>query len=91
MSAQPSKEQRILKVMRQVLTRIARETHTQPGLKHPLSQETIGEMRQCLELISAREHELTEADTDMRPRFIDEPTTRHVVSLDSLTKKLKPH
>lgn len=87
-----SKEERILRIMKRVLTNVAKDTHTPSHLKHPLSDSTVGEIRQCLGLIVARETELAEAAgrpmTD-RPRFIDEPQDSVVVSIDSLSKSGK--
>lgn len=81
---------RIMKMMRQVLSSIARDTVPPAGMKHPLSDETIQGIRDCLSVISSREHELGKeigsTDNDRRPRFIDEPKAP-VVSIDSLTKK----
>lgn len=89
MSAQQtiSKEEQILQMMKKVLTDVAKETFTRPGLKHPLSDSTIIGIRDCLSLITAREVELAEEQgrpMTQRPRFIDEPQTSVVVSLDSL-------
>lgn len=81
----PDTEARILHVMKRVLTDIARETYTRPGYRHPLSPETVENMRQCLALISAREGEINAAagrPMNDRPRFIDEPQSAVVVSLD---------
>lgn len=81
----PSKEERILRMMKRVLTDVAKDTFTRPGHRHPLSDATIDGIRQCLALISAREQELNEAAgrpmTD-RPRFIDEPRSSVVVTLE---------
>lgn len=80
-----TKEERILRVMKKVLTDIAKETYTRPGLRHPLSDDTIEGLRQCLNLITAREIELNEAagrSMDARPRFIDEPQKSVVVPLN---------
>ncbi len=80
-------EERILRVMKNVLTSVAKDTATEPGLKHPLSEATINDIRACLVMISAREQELAKQfnrDTSARPRFIDEPKSEVVVSLDSL-------
>lgn len=82
-----SKEERILLMMKRVLTDIAKETFTKPGYKHPLSDNTIQNIRDCLSLISAREMELREEDgreSNMRPRYIDEPKKTVVVPIDSL-------
>jgi len=82
-----SKEQQVLKMVKRVLTDVARDTHVKPGLKHPLSDNTIMGIRDSLALIAARENELAEEagiSTNMRPRFIDEPQTSVVVSIDKL-------
>ena len=92
-SEESSKEVRILRMMKKVLTDIAKDTYTPPGLKHPLSVPTVQGIRECLALISARESELAvKAGKPMtaRPRFVDEPQTSVVVPLDfSKSKKKK--
>lgn len=84
------KNMRVLKAMKQTLTGIIKDTTTKPGLKHPLSDATQEDIRQCLVLLSAREQELL-ADSghiaDMRPRFVDEPTTSVVVPISQISKK----
>ena len=87
-----SKEAEILTVMRKVLTDVARDTYTKPGLKHPLSENTILSIRDCLSLISARERELGDENgttNSKRPHFADEPQKTVVVPLhkSGLTKK----
>ncbi len=71
-----SKEQQILVTMRKVLSAIARETApTNPGDVHPLSKETVDDMRLCFGLISTRERELAAEqgiEEQARPRFADE-------------------
>lgn len=92
MSENLSKEQRILRMMKRVLTDVARDTHVKPGLQHPLSDETILGIRDCLALITSREHELAEESGQIpteRPRFVDEPKTSFVVNIESMTKKDK--
>jgi len=82
-----NKEEQILQMMKKVLTDIAKETFTRPGLKHPLSDNTILGIRDCLSLITAREVELSEESgrtMNQRPRFVDEPKSSVVVSLDSI-------
>lgn len=71
-----SKEEQILLAVKRVLTEVVKDTATQPGLKHPLSETTIKGMRDCLALISNREQELAEASgrsMDKRPYFKDGP------------------
>lgn len=70
-----SKEERILRAVKRALTGVIRDTATKPGLVHPLSEDTIEDLRQCLALISARERELAEQagrDMNQRPHFTDE-------------------
>ncbi len=79
-----SKEERILSAMQKVLTRVIKETATPPGLKHPLSEACINDMRECLVLISTRKQELAEdagRDSSARPRYIDEPRSPGPVSV----------
>jgi len=81
---------RIMKMMRQVLSSVARDTVPPAGMKHPLCDDTIQSIRECLSVISSRERELGvqlgSNDHHKRPHFIDEPKAP-VVSIDSLTKK----
>jgi hypothetical protein len=79
-----TKEERVLRVMKRVLTNIAKDTYTRPGHRHPLSDDTVNDIRNCLSLITAREAELNEAAgraMNHRPRFVDEPQTSVVVPL----------
>jgi hypothetical protein len=87
-----STEEKILRIMKRVLTDVARDTHIKPGLKHPLTENTIIGIRDCLALISARETELANKagkELKMRPHFVDEPKTSVVVQLDSTLKTTK--
>ena len=87
-----SKERRILTVMRKVLTNIAKETYAPPGVKHPLSDKTIQDMRNCLALITAREAELADQiglARNERPYFADEPQTTQVIPIHKVSRKPK--
>jgi hypothetical protein len=78
-----SKEKRILITMRKVLASIVKDTTPEPGLRHPLREQTIQDIRQCFKLISARERELAEAagmKVQDRPRYSDQAKTTNVVS-----------
>jgi hypothetical protein len=78
--------------MKRVLTNIAKDTYTRPGHRHPLSDDTVNDIRNCLSLITAREAELHEAAgraMNHRPRFVDEPQTSVVVPLKIPTDKDK--
>ncbi|WP_455217068.1 hypothetical protein [Kaarinaea lacus] len=86
------KELRILKMVKRTLTDIAKDTYTPPELKHPLSEQTINSIRECLSLISAREAELAGLEgqvSSSKPRFIDEPQDTVVVKFDTDNKKNK--
>lgn len=95
MSEELSKEQRILVAMRKVLTNIIKDTTPPPGMRHPLHDSTIEDVRQCLGLIAARERELADEAGDTvsrKPYYVDEiPPQGKVVSLKDLseTKKKK--
>lgn len=70
-----SKEELILRTVKQALTGVIKDTATQPGMIHPLSESTIDQLRNCLMLISEREKELAEAagrPMSQRPHFTDE-------------------
>jgi len=90
MSESSSKEREILMVMRKVLTSIVREvTPEHKSLKHPLSDQTIQDIRQCLGLISARERELADEagrTVQERPCFADQPAKTKVVPISNLGK-----
>jgi hypothetical protein len=85
-----SKEREILVVMRKVLTQIVKDT-TPPSraMKHPLSDQTIKDLRQCLGLISLRERELADAAGagQERPYFTDESPPADVVPLTRIGRK----
>lgn len=87
-----SKEEQILQVMKKVLTDIAKDTYTPAELKHPLSENTIVSIRECLALITVREAELSKEagrENNMRPRYVDEPSSSVVVKLDPNSFKSK--
>lgn len=87
-----SKEYQILKALKLVLTDVVKDTATQPGLKHPLSDRTIEGIRQCLKLIAARERELVESagkTMDMRPYYADEPKKNVVVPISRISRGKK--
>jgi len=93
-----SKEEAILRAVKMTLTGVIRDTATEPGMKHPLSDNTIEDLRHCLLLISAREQELAEAagrPMRMRPKMPgDPPAPREeevVVPLHSVGRGDKGH
>lgn len=85
-----SKEQRILVVMRKLLAQIVRDTTPGPGVRHPLSEQTIKDIRDCFSLIAARERELIEEagiENKDRPHFADKPQTSTVLKFKPPPKK----
>lgn len=86
-----TKEQQVLIAMRKTLSAIIKEITPPPGMKHPLSEGTIGDVRQCLSLIAAREKELAneQGRTGERPYYADEPQSVRVVPIAGLGKSGK--
>ena len=92
LNSSQTKEQRILRMCRQVLTDIAKDTVTPPGMKHPLSEHTIQGIRDCLQLIASREAEILHEQgrpSTSKPHFIDEPQKNVVVELTPKKSKEK--
>ena len=86
----PSQEERILRMIKRVLTDIAKDTSTPPVMKHPLSENTIQGIRECLALVAGRERELNESagrKNSARPEFIDEPKKTQVLTFHKPGKK----
>lgn len=82
--SEQTQEEKILGMVKKVLTDVAKDTFVRPGIKHPLSEHTILGIRDCLSLITAREMELAKEqgrDMNKRPRFTDEPASQVVVPL----------
>ncbi|MES9981016.1 MAG: segregation and condensation protein A [Candidatus Thiodiazotropha sp. 6PLUC6] len=88
-----SNEREIMMVMRKLLTTIVREvTPESKSLRHPLSDNTIQDIRHCLGLITAREKELADEGgrtAQERPYFVDEPPQTKVVPISSIGKTKK--
>lgn len=81
---EPTKEQRILRVLRKVLANIVKDTTPQPGMLHPLSESTRHDIRDLFGLIAEREKELAEEAgmaLNEKPYFTDEPRKSTVVKL----------
>lgn len=85
-------DRKIFMAMRKTLSSIIRDTTPKKGMKHILEDSTIADIRACLGFISAREQELAKqagVEINERPRYIDEPKTSSVISIDALTKNKK--
>lgn len=85
-----SKEQRILIVMRKLLAQIVKDTTPGPGMRHPLSEQTIKDIRDCFSLIAARERELLEKagiENKDKPKYADEPKSSTIIEFKPHQKK----
>jgi hypothetical protein len=87
-----SQEQRILIAMRKTLAAVVKDVTPPPGMKHPLSDSTIADVRACLGLIAAREKELADLDGrgGDRPYYADQPQTAQVVPIGGIRRADKP-
>lgn len=82
-----NKEYRVLLAMKTTLTCVVKDTATPPDMKHPLNEDTVENIRQCLMLISSREQELLQEagiESGARPKFIDEPDNVTAIPVDSI-------
>ncbi len=88
--AELRKEQRVMQAMRKTLGSIIRDTTPEhSGLRHPLSDGTINDIKACFALIAARERELAEelgATHYAKPMYPDSPRTSQAVNLSSVPK-----
>lgn len=89
MADNSKKEREILLIMRKVLAQVVKDT-TPPNraMRHPLSNSTIEDIRNCLGLISLRERELADlggAVTE-KPYYSDERRDSDVVPISQITR-----
>ncbi|MEA3302051.1 MAG: segregation and condensation protein A [Pseudomonadota bacterium] len=92
MSDTSTKERQILLLMRKVLANIIKDTTPEHrSMKHPLSDPTIQQVRECLGLISLRERELADdAGIQMeKPYFTDEKPVAEVIAFAPADAKSK--
>jgi hypothetical protein len=85
-----TKEERILRMVKRVLTDIAKETYAPPGMQSVLSDNTIQGLRECFGLIAAREREMAEErgqPSRARPHYVDEPQKNVVVPIKKIGKR----
>jgi hypothetical protein len=90
--SEQTKEQEILQVMRKVLTSIIKDVTPPPGMKHPLTNNTVQDVRACLGLIAARERELADEQGRIveKPYFTDEKPAAEVVPISKIQRPGKP-
>lgn len=82
-----AKERKIMMLMRKTLAQVIKDTTPEyKSMRHPLSERTIQDIRDCLQLISARERELAELHRiePEKPYFTDEKPAAKVVPISSL-------
>lgn len=87
-----TKELKVLTALRKVISGMVRDITPEPGMRHPLSDETLEDVRQGFILIAAREKEITEAmgrPNLQRPLYKGEATKTKVVKLHGLTSVKK--
>jgi len=78
-----SKEQQVMVAMRKTLAGVVKETTPEPGMIHPLSKNTVDDIKACFALIAARERELMNEmgiENKARPHFTDETKTADVIT-----------
>jgi len=87
MDADLKKELDVLVALRKVISGVVREITPDPGMRHPLSEKTIEDVRQGFILIAAREKEITEAmgkPSLHRPMYKGDTPKKNVVKLHGL-------
>lgn len=92
MTEDSSKERQVLMIMRKVLAQVIKDTTpVSRAMKHPLSDDTIQDIRNCLGLISVRERELADqAGIPMeKPYYTDEKPSAEVVSITKIGRPKK--
>ena len=81
-----SLEHRILIRLRQVLAAVVRDVTPPPGMRNPLSEQTIEDIRDAFALITARERELRgDAPPDL-PVYRDRGPSARIVEFDGSKK-----
>ena len=83
-------EVRMLSAMRKTLISVAKDTMTNPGLRHPLTENTQKMITDCLNLVISRQTEIEKqagTHTKMKPVYTDEQTVQSF-SIDDLKKTL---
>ena len=92
MTDDQQRERDLLIVMRKVLANIIKDTTpAHRDLKHPLSDNTIQDVRTCLGLISDRERELADIAgiKQEKPYYTDAKPSAEVVSINKISKVKK--
>jgi len=83
------KELDVLVALRKVISGMVREITPEPGMKHPLSESTMEDVRQGFLLIAAREKEISEAlgkPSLHRPMYKGDKPRANVIKMHGLKK-----
>ncbi|VAW60755.1 hypothetical protein MNBD_GAMMA09-1510 [hydrothermal vent metagenome] len=81
------KELDVLVTLRKVISSVVREITPEPGMRHPLSDSTLEDVRQSFILIAAREKEISEEmgkPSIHRPMYKGDTPKTNVVKLHGL-------
>lgn len=92
MDADLKKELDVLVTLRKVLSGVVREITPDPGMRHPLSDGTLEDVRQGFLLISAREREISELlgkPSLHRPVYKGDTPKSNVVKMHGLKSSKK--
>ncbi|VAW67824.1 hypothetical protein MNBD_GAMMA08-2398 [hydrothermal vent metagenome] len=84
------KELDVLVVLRKVISSMVRDITPDPGMKHPLSDATMADVRKGFLLIAAREKEISEAlgkPSLHRPVYKGDTPKTNVVKLHGISTK----
>jgi len=87
MDADLKKELDVLITLRKILSGVVREITPDPGMRHPLSDGTMEDVRQGFMLIAAREKEISESmgkPSLHRPMYKGDTPKTNVVKLHGL-------
>jgi len=75
--------------MRKVLASVVKDVTPQPGMRHPLSEQTIDDIKNCFSLIAARERELqseTGQVSTKKPVYPGQTSRAQIVEFDTSIK-----
>lgn len=90
MDADLKKELDVLVALRKVISSVIRDITPDPGMRHPLTEQTMEDVRQGFILIAAREKEITEAmgkPSLHRPLYKGDTPKTNVVKLHGMKAK----
>lgn len=82
-----TKELQVLVTLRKVISSVIREITPEPGMKQPLSEGTMEDIRMGFRLIAAREKEISEAmgkPSQHRPVYKGDTPKTNVVKMHGL-------